>query len=127
MSTPAEIVGTFIAAIERNDLDTAVALLSDDCEYDNQPIRKEFGPEAVRRTLQPFCDQFDEIDWRVSYQAASGTVDDGVVMNERVDRFRKGDHWIELPVAGLFVIKQGRIVLWRDYFDTAQFKAAFGR
>ena len=112
-------------AIERNDLDTAMALLADDCEYDNVPIRKEFGRYAVRKTLAPFCDRFDEIDWRVNFQAASGTTDDGVVMNERVDRFRAGERWHELPVAGLFVIKQGRIVLWRDYFDTGQFRAAF--
>ena len=125
MTTPADIVDTFIAAIERNDLDTAMALLADDCEYDNVPIRKEFGRDAVRKTLAPFCDRFDEIDWRVNFQAASGTTDEGVVMNERVDRFRAGERWHELPVAGLFVIKQGRIVLWRDYFDTGQFRAAF--
>jgi limonene-1,2-epoxide hydrolase len=34
-----------------------------------------------------------------------------------LDRFRFGDLWIELPVAGLFHVVDGRISLWRDYFD----------
>ena len=47
----------------------------------------------------------------------SGSIDDGAVFTERVDRFRAGDTWIELPVAGLFLVSGGRITLWRDYFD----------
>ena len=38
-------------------------------------------------------------------------------MNERLDRFRTGDTWVELPVAGVFVVRHGKIALWRDYFD----------
>ena len=45
-------------------------------------------------------------------------------MNERLDRFRSGDHWHELPVMGLFRIEDGRIVLWRDYFDRESFTKA---
>jgi limonene-1,2-epoxide hydrolase len=40
------------------------------------------------------------------------------VMNERTDKFRIGDTWIALPVAGVFEVgDDGRITLWRDYFD----------
>jgi limonene-1,2-epoxide hydrolase len=39
-------------------------------------------------------------------------------MNERLDRFKIGDGWLELPVAGVFEVNgDGLIKLWRDYFD----------
>jgi limonene-1,2-epoxide hydrolase len=45
-----------------------------------------------------------------------------VVVNERLDRFRIGEGWLELPVAGFFeVTDDGRISVWRDYFDMATY------
>jgi limonene-1,2-epoxide hydrolase len=43
------------------------------------------------------------------------------VMNERTDRFQMGDRWIEIPVAGVWELRDGQIALWRDYFDMGQF------
>lgn len=116
---PADVVNRFIAAIEQHDLPAALALVTDDCEYDNVPIGKVHGPQGVQQVLGPFLDGFEEVEWVVRQQVASGTADDGIVMNERLDRFRRGDRWVELPVAGLFVVRGGRIALWRDYFDLA--------
>jgi limonene-1,2-epoxide hydrolase len=41
------------------------------------------------------------------------------VLNEREDRFEIHGRWVTLPVAGVFEIRDGMIVLWRDYFDRA--------
>jgi limonene-1,2-epoxide hydrolase len=114
---PSDVVNSFIAAMERKDLEHACSHLTDDCEYDNVPMGKVFGRNAVQDILGPFLSRFDEIAWPVSHQVATGTLDHGVVMNERVDRFRAGTQWIEMPVAGLFIIRHGQIALWRDYFD----------
>jgi limonene-1,2-epoxide hydrolase len=38
-------------------------------------------------------------------------------MNERTDRFLLKGEWVDLPVAGVFEVRDGRITLWRDYFD----------
>jgi limonene-1,2-epoxide hydrolase len=114
---PADVVTSFIQAIESRDLDAAVAHLTEHVEYDNVPIGKTHGRDGVRATLGPFLAGFEEIRWVVTYQLATGTLDEGVVMNERIDRFRKGDHWLELPVAGLFIVHHGQIAVWRDYFD----------
>ena len=44
------------------------------------------------------------------------------VANERVDKFKIGDGWLELPVAGFFEVDDdGKITLWRDYFDLASY------
>jgi len=114
---PGELVGRFIAAIERKDIEAALALLSPDCEYDNVPMGKVHGPEAVAATLSPFLAGFDTVEWVVHHQAEHGSLDDGVVLNERLDRFGKDGRWLELPVAGLFIVRHGSIALWRDYFD----------
>ena len=117
----AGVVTAFIATIEMLDLEGALAFLADDVEYDNVPMGAVHGVDQVRATLGPFVGRFEEVDWPISRIAASGTADDGLVFTERVDRFRTGTTWIELPVAGVFEVHDGRITLWRDYFDLAAF------
>lgn len=114
---PTDVVTSFIRAIEQFDLDHALSHLTDDVEYDNVPMGAVTGREAVRATLAPFMAMFDRVEWVVHHQVASGNLDQGVVLNERLDRFGKGDRWLDLPVAGLFVVRHGQIALWRDYFD----------
>ena len=119
---PGELVTRFIDAIVANDLDAASSLVSDDIEYDNVPMGKVNGKEAFRSFLGPFLDSALEIEWIIHHQVASGDLGNGVVMNERVDRFKMAGGWMEPPVAGLFVIQDGLITLWRDYFDLATFQ-----
>ena len=54
-----------------------------------------------------------EIDWITIRQVSSGSV----VMNERLDKFLWPHGWVEMPCAGIFEVKDGEIILWRDYFD----------
>ena len=58
-------------------------------------------------------------------QVAEGNV----VMNERLDRYPNppGRAPFELPVTGVFVFRDGKIVEWRDYFDTAQLAEGLGQ
>lgn len=119
---PGELVTRFMDAIVANDLDAACSLISDDIEYDNVPMGKLIGKEAFRSGLGPFLDSASEIEWVIHHQVASGDLTSGVVMNERNDRFKMAGGWIEPPVAGLFVIENGLITLWRDYFDLATFQ-----
>lgn len=118
MSTPEEVVDEFIRHITSNDLDAAVALVSDDVEYDNVPFGKNIGPDAMKAFLTQMGTGVDELEWVVHQQVALGNI----VMNARNDRFRIGDTWLDLPVAGVFEVDdQGRITLWRDYFDMATY------
>lgn len=122
--TPDQLVRHFIQLIEAKDLKGALALIDEKCEYDNVPMRKVFGPEGVRETLAPFIASCSEIDWVIHHQTASGDATSGVVMNERTDRFKMGDRWVEIPLMGIFTIANGKITLWRDYFDMAMFQKA---
>jgi limonene-1,2-epoxide hydrolase len=119
--TPDSLVREFIAALERKDLDTACTMVTDDCEYDNVPMGKVFGPDGVRSTLGPFLGACGGVDWVIHHQVSDGDLRSGVVLNERLDRFELAGRWVELPVAGVFVVRDGKIALWRDYFDQATF------
>ncbi len=116
--TPEQTVTSFIEAIERKDLDTAIAFLHDECEYDNVPMGKVFGPTEIRAILEPMIMSCSTVEWVVHRQAANGNV----VFNERLDRFEMPFGWLEVPVTGVFELTDGNIVLWRDYFDLATYR-----
>jgi len=117
--SPAETVTAFITAIERADLDAAIGLLADDVEYDNVPMGKVHGPQAVRDLLGPMLGACSSIEWIVHRQAAEGNL----VFNERLDRFEMPFGWLEVPVTGIWEVDDdGRITLWRDYFDEATYR-----
>ena len=116
--TPLEIVEEFISALERKDIDSAISLLADDCEYDNVPMGKMFGSENVREFLGPMIENCSSVDWPVHRSSSSGNL----VFNERLDRFEMGGNWIEIPVCGVWEVIDGKITLWRDYFDLATYR-----
>jgi limonene-1,2-epoxide hydrolase len=117
-SRPDEVVRAFVAAIERKEIDAALALVADDVVYDNVPIGTVTGPDGIRGALSRLLGTAEQIEWVTRHQVSTGDV----VMNERLDRFQLGDRWVEVPVAGLFVLRDGRIALWRDYFDLATYR-----
>ncbi len=114
-----EIVTGFIRAVERMEIDAAVATLAEDVSYENMPITPIVGRDAVGGALTAFLGPAEEVDWKILRQEAVGSV----VFNERVDRFRIGTGWLELPVAGVFEVgPDGLITLWRDYFDLGSYQ-----
>lgn len=120
--TPAETVTAFIEAIERKDVDAAVAFAAPDISYENMPIDPVVGHEGLAATLNGFLAAASEVDWQILSQYEIGDT----VVNERLDRFRIGDGWLELPIAGIFRIDDdGKIALWRDYFDMGSFQRQF--
>ena len=115
----AEVVTEFLRAIERMDVDAAVALAAEGISYENMPIVPIVGRDALAATLRGYLGPASELDWQILRQHEAGNV----VFNERLDRFRIGDGWLELPVAGVFEVDDsGLITLWRDYFDMGSFE-----
>ena len=114
--TPEETVDEFIKRVVAMDLGAATELVSDDVEYDNVPIGKNIGPEAMRTFLGGMVGGVDEVEFVVHRQVAGSTV-----MNERVDRFRMGEKWIDLPVMGTFEVDGTAASASGDYFDMATF------
>lgn len=122
--TPDEAVRALIHACERRDLDAACALVTDDIEYDNVPIGKVFGPDGVRSVLSGgVTAAASEIEWVIHRQIANGTT----VMNERTDRFLVDGRWVEIPIAAVFEVRDGKVSLWRDYFDLESYRKQRGQ
>lgn len=119
MITPDAIVREFIAHLSTKDIEAAAAMVSADFEYDNVPIGKTHGPDGLRATLTGFFASCERLDWQILRQTSHGDATRGTVLNERDDRLHIHGRWASLPVAGVFEIEDGRIVLWRDYFDRA--------
>jgi limonene-1,2-epoxide hydrolase len=117
--TPSQTVHDFLVACASGDLDSALAMVDWDIEYDNVPVGKVFGRDGVRSVLTSgIMAAADDVEWVVLRQVAQGEV----VMSERVDRFRIGDQWLEIPVVGVFEVSDGKILLWRDYFDVDSYR-----
>lgn len=117
--TPSQVVDAFIAAIESKDIDAAVAMLADDVSYENMPTDPIVGTAGVRATLEMFLGPATEVEWPILVQHEV----DGRVINERLDRFKIGDGWLELPIAGIFEVNaDNKITLWRDYFDMGSYQ-----
>ena len=111
--TPLETVNAFLVAAAKRDYDVALPLLAEDVEYQNMPIPAVKGRDAVKEQLEALMALSQDGEWRVDREVANGEL----VMNERVDRFLINGTWAELQVAGVFVVRDGLITLWRDYFD----------
>lgn len=124
--TPDALVRAFISALSARNIDAAETMVSADFEYDNVPVGKAFGPAGLRATLTGFFGMLEDVDWEILRQTSTGTLERGTVLNERDDRVRIAGEWKTLPVAGVFEIIDGRITLWRDYFDRATLMALMG-
>lgn len=113
MSDALQTVNQFLAAAAKRDYETALPLLTEDVEYQNMPIAPVKGRDAVKEQLEALLAMGTDSEWKVLREVADGDV----VMNERVDVFTIGGKPAELPVMGVFVLRDGLIAEWRDYFD----------
>ena len=115
-----ETVNAFLKSASARDYDTALPLLTDDIEYQNMMLPAVHGHEQVRETLEGLMALCTGSAWVVHRELADGDV----VMNERTDRFEINGTWTDLPVMGVFTLRDGRIAVWRDYFDLQTVMAA---
>jgi limonene-1,2-epoxide hydrolase len=115
---PVEVVKHFVAAWNHMDFDAIIELLDESVQYHNMPLEPIQGREAVHDYLKQAW-RFDAVDWQLRNVAAA----DNTVLTERVDNFVINGHLVSLPVMGTFVVHAGRIVVWRDYFDLAGYRA----
>ncbi len=113
--TPLEVVRAFNAAMEKMDFEAALKYVSDDCEYSNGSRGTVYGHAGVRKVLEPFFALMVENTFVILREAAN----DSIVFMERLDRHRLATGgWIELPVTGVYEVRDGRIAVYHDYFDS---------
>ena len=111
---PETIVREFCATWPERNVEKLLAYFADDAVYHNMPMEPVTGKNGIREVLNLFVPA-EEIEAEIVHLVARGNL----VFTERVDRFRFGDKRVELPCAGVFEIRDGKIAAWRDYFDLA--------
>ena len=82
-----------------------------------QPIK---GHENLKRFIAGFIRNWSSTNWEIINLIAK----DDVVMVERIDRTIVNGKEINLPCFGIFEMKEGKIIEWRDYFDLATYTNA---
>ena len=115
MATAGDVVREFCAAIDRKDLAAVESLLDDKVVYHNIGSEPAVGREAALAAVKFQFDMFDPISFRIRNLAEAGDT----VLTERIDEITANGVTAPVPVMGTFEVTDGRIVQWRDYFDTA--------
>ena len=111
------VVEAFCAAWSKRDVDDIMSYFADDAVYHNIPIEPAVGRDAIRAVIEMFVPPADAIEFTTHLMMSDGDM----VFTERTDRFVTGGKTVDLPVAGVFEIRDGKIVAWRDYFDLQMF------
>lgn len=112
-ASPESVVRDFCSAWSRRDVDELLGFFAPGAVYHNMPLAPAEGEDAIRAILELFVPGSEEIEFEILGLAADGDT----VYTERIDRFTVNGKRLELPVAGVFEIRDGAIAAWRDYFD----------
>jgi limonene-1,2-epoxide hydrolase len=108
----AVVVENFLKALQNQDFETVERLLADDVVYQNVGLPTVRGSRRVVSMMRG-------MEGRASFEVVfHRNVSDGTsVLNERTDAISVGPLRIQFWVCGVFEVRDGRITLWRDYFD----------
>lgn len=118
--TEIQIVTDFLSALEDLDVDRALTHAAPGMIYQNVPLPPARGRAAVGKALRAMTRYGTGFEARVHNIAASGPV----VLTERTDVLEQGAWRAEFWVCGTFEVHDGKLTLWRDYFDWTTFLAA---
>lgn len=116
MADPIDVVQAFCDAMSKRDAEALRKFLADGVVYQNTGMAAKEGVEDVLADLAGQFAMFPETyEYRMVNIAGGGEV----VLTERVDVINGFDGSVHaVPVMGTFVVRDGRITRWTDYFDT---------
>lgn len=108
----AVVVENFLKALQNQDFDTFERLIADDVVYQNVGLPTIHGGRRVVKMMRG-------MQGRAGFEVAfHRNVADGTsVINERTDAITIGPLRLQFWVCGVFEVNDGRVTLWRDYFD----------
>jgi len=108
-----DIIRTFIEAWSRRDPEELTAFFTPDGVYHNMPTQPVAGHAALKGFIGAFLKDWTSTEWDILNLMSKGDV----VIAERLDRTLVGAKPVNLPCCGVFEMRDGKIAVWRDYFD----------
>ena len=108
----ARIVEDFLKALENQQFETFDALLADDIVYQNVGLPTVRGRRRVVKMMRG-------MEGRMGFEVKfhRNVAEGNTVLNERTDAMIIGPVRLQFWICGVFEVHDGRITLWRDYFD----------
>ncbi|HVQ83936.1 MAG TPA: limonene-1,2-epoxide hydrolase [Mycobacterium sp.] len=102
----------FLNALQDEDFEAAEAALDDNLVYEN------VGLPTIRGRARAIK-LFRQMEGRAAFEVKIHRMaaDGAAVLTERTDALIVGPLRLQFWVCGVFEVHNGRITLWRDYFD----------
>ena len=123
MSDNVQTIKAFIAAWSNLDVDELVGYFCEDGIYYNMPAQPVQGHEKLKLFIEGFIAKWTKTTWETLNIIGEGNV----VIVERLDRTEVGDIKVDLPCCGVFEMDEGKIKIWRDYFDMGTYTKPFSK
>ncbi len=116
MTDPIQIVSDFCGLMEQRDATALKPYLTGDAVYQNVGMPAAVGADAIAENLgQQFAMFPDSYAYEMINIAAAGDT----VLTERLDMIKTpSGEVMGVPVMGTFVVRDGKIARWTDYWDT---------
>lgn len=119
-STNTGTVVEFLASLRDRHYEQALNFVTDDVVWHNVSLPKVRGRRSLERALV----MMDRVSLGFDVQFRNISGDDRVVLTERVDALTLGKFRCQFWVCGAFEFRDGKIAVWRDYFDYANMTGA---
>ena len=110
-----DVVLGFCAAWERRNVEDVLGYMAPDIVYQNVPLPVMHGVDEAAAFLTPLLRYTTKIEFKVLSIAVSASGNE--VHTERLDRLHFPTGIVDIPLMGIFVVRDGKITEWRDYAD----------
>jgi ketosteroid isomerase-like protein len=128
-----ELIRRFTEAIDRGDLDGAVAIVNPPPEFESDPstwfpgvdvFDVQRGPEGLRRLLEPVWGDFDDL--HVELQELIDAGDQVFAAATVRGRGKHSGVETSMDLWGVWTMRDGRAIRWQGYTDRAAALEAAG-
>jgi limonene-1,2-epoxide hydrolase len=116
---PVDVMTRFCGTWKSGDPDALIEFFDNDATYQNMMDDPWLGKKRIYEVFKSFFTVTPQIDFTIRNIAANGNT----VLIERIDICTTTEGiTADLPLVGVFELRDGRIAAWRDDYDNAQFR-----
>lgn len=113
-----DTVKAFVNAVEERNADKVASYLAEDVDFENMPEGSTItGKDEVAQQFKNFFGMTSKIKWNIERELYS----DNIAMVERKAHICFNDKDIIMPMISVFEVRNNKVTLFRDYFDSETF------
>jgi limonene-1,2-epoxide hydrolase len=117
MGSAKQVVQEFCDLMSKRDPESVRPYLADTVTYQNAGMPASVG---IDDTIANLAGQFAMFPDSSEDRMKNIVAEDDVVMTERQDMIKGPDGALHpVPVMGTFIVRDGKIIRWTDYWDTS--------